>query len=169
MQPPLHVIPPLLLAQVDQTPPVPGGFKLSQVSEHFSSDSMIPTHWLLIAAGGMLLLLSGLSIARWYKHRDEYSNPLLVYLGVSRLVGLSYRDQWLLMRIARNGSLVSPLTLMLSPATFQHHAQPYINTRSTHRQQALKRRTQALHDTLFADDPDHGDPQAPQDVSPAQS
>ncbi len=126
---------------------------LTDVSNHFSSEGVIPTHWLLIAAGAMLLLLSSLSIARWWKHRDEYSHPLWVYLSVAKLAGLGHRDQWLLLMIARQQSLGSPLTLMLSPNTFEHHAQPYIQGRAAWRRAGLSQRARAIHHALFDDDP----------------
>ena len=125
--------------------------RLSDIPNHLSSDGLIPTSWLLIAVGALMLLISGLSIARWWKHRGEYSQPLQVFTQIAGFVGLGYRDQWLLWRIARRSSLASPLTLLLSPATFEYHVKAYLDRSPQWRLSATRQRAKAIRSTLFAD------------------
>lgn len=152
---------PLILAQDAQdapAPAAPGGPTLdrfSQISENFTSRELISPHWLLIAVGSMLLLLSVLSIARWWKHRHEHARPLRVFMTASGMAGLGYADRWLLFLIARRQSLESPLTLMLSPGTFDHHAKAYLDSRRW-RREAVHRRAQSIRESLFGDLPPHG-------------
>ena len=132
------------LAQAEPPGPATGITRISQVTDNLTGDALIPTHWLLIGAGAMLLLLSVLSIMRWWKHHDEHSHPLWVYSGTARLAGLGYRDQWVLLVIAYRQSLASPLTLMLSPGTFDHHVGAYLENRIRWRREAVRRRTRAI-------------------------
>lgn len=153
MPDPMHPLFTWTLAQAGLIDTTMGLSRISEVAKNLSSDGLIPTHWLLIAAGALLLLLSGLSIARWWKHHDEYSHPLLVYSGTARLVGLGYLDQWALLVIAHKQSLSSPLTLMLSPGTFDHHVKAYLETRTRWRREAVRRRLNAIRAILFEDHP----------------
>ena len=65
--------------------------------------------------------------------------PFETYFSLCRTLGLRWRDGWLLLRIARRCELASPITLMLSPATLDHHARQYCET-ITYRQRARVRR-----------------------------
>lgn len=149
---------PLILAQDAPANPVPALDRFAQISENMSSRDLISPHWLMIFGGGMLLLLSGLSMARWWKHRNEHARPLRVFATAARMAGLSYADQWLLLLAARNQSLESPLTLLLSPGTFDHHFKAYVSTRRW-RREAVHRRSQSIRESLFGDLPPHGAPQ----------
>ena len=145
---------PLILAQDAPSYPTPSLDRFSQISENFNSGELISPHWLMIAVGAMLLLLSALSIARWWKHRNEHARPLRVFLTASSMAGLGYADRWLLLLIARRQSLESPLTLMLSPGTFDHHAKAYLSRRRW-RREAVRRRSQSIRESLFGDLPPH--------------
>jgi hypothetical protein len=147
------------LAQADPAAPAVVKPDLAEVSKHVSSDGLIPIHWLLIAAGGIIVLLCGLSIANWWKHRGEHSHPLLVFSTTAQLVGLSYRNQWTLLRLAHQQSLTSPLTLMLSPDTFDHHAKTYLDSRPGWRQEPVRRQLSTIRATLFDDLPQRPAPQ----------
>jgi len=126
---------------------------LSLVSEHATSAGLLTTNWLLIAAGLVLLLLSGLSIANWWKHRGEHAHPLLVFSHTAQMVGLSYRQRWTLVWLARHQSLASPITLMLSPTTFDHHAKGYLDARLNWRREPVRRQLQNIRSALFSDLP----------------
>lgn len=153
MTPLTHLL--LILAQAEPVGAAPGKNRWSQISETFSSEELISPHWLLIAAGAVLLLLSTLSIARWWKHRNEHARPLRVFSTVARMAGLGYADRWLLFRAARHQSLESPLTLLLSPGTFDHHVKAYLDTRPGWRRQAVRSRAQSIRECLFGDLPAH--------------
>jgi hypothetical protein len=125
--------------------------RLSEVSNHLSSDGLIPTNWLLIAVGALLLLVSGMSIARWWQHRGENTHPLLIFTRIAGMVGLGYRDQWLLLRIAHRCSLASPLTLLLSPATYESYVKAYLDSKPKWHLSGMPQRAKAIRSTLFAD------------------
>lgn len=146
---------PLMLAQDAPANPTPSLDRFSQISENFNSRELISPHWLMIAAGAMLLLLSAMSIARWWKHRNEHARPLRVFMVASSMAGLGYADRWMLLLAARHESLESPLTLLLSPGTFDHHIKAYLNSRRW-RREAVRRRAQSIRESLFGDLPPQG-------------
>lgn len=148
--------PVLMLAQTQPPAVNPGQEYFNEINKNFSSDGLISTHWLLIAAGAVLLLLSCISIARWWKHRDQHSHPLLVFFGTARLAGLGITDRWVLVRIARQQSLSSPLTLMLSPATFDHHVKAFLASCPGWQRERTQRRAHTIRQTLYSDHPTHG-------------
>lgn len=141
------------LAQAQPSAPVVARPSLEEIQRHLSSDGLIPTHWVLIATGALTILLSGLSIARWWKHRDEHSLPLLVFSTTARLAGLSYRNQWTLLLLAHHQSLASPLTLMLSADTFDYYAKAYLESRLNWRREAVRQQLNTIRATLFDDAP----------------
>lgn len=141
------------LAQAEPAPAVLARPSIEEIQQHLSGDGLIPTHWLLIAVGGIIVLLTGLSIARWWKHRDEHSHPLLVFSTTASLAGLGYKNQWTLLVIAHHQSLGSPLTLLLSPGTFDHHAKAYLESRMNWRREAVRRQLSRIRATLFDDQP----------------
>ena len=142
---------PAVLAQVNH--PTPGGYAIHDVANNFGSDALITTNFLLISVGALLLLISGISISRWWKHRNDMSHPLVIFTRVAGSVGLGYRDQWLLLWIAHRSSLSTPLTLMLSPGTYHSYVQTYLNRKSKWRREKLEKRTQAIGHTLYGDLP----------------
>jgi len=143
------------LAQSQSTPPVAARPSIDEIQRHLSSDGLIPSHWILIAAGAIIVLLTGLSIARWWKHRDEHSHPLLVFSTTAGFAGLSYPEQWALLLLAHQQGLASPLTLMLSPDTFDHHAKAYLESRLTFRREPVRRRLNQIRAHLFDGQPAH--------------
>jgi len=141
------------LTQVTPPEPVLPRPTIESIQENLSSDGLIPTHWLLIAAGMVLLLLSALSIANWWKHRGENAHPLLVFSNTAQIVGLSYRQRWALLKVARNQSLASPLTLMLCATTFDHHVRGYLESCLSLRRESARRQLQDIRVALFSDPP----------------
>lgn len=146
---------PLLLAQADSaTAAAPGQPRqqaeiLRDISGNLSSEGLISTHWLFIAAGVVFVLLSTVSIVQWWKHRHERSHPWLIFATTARIAGLGLRHQWSLFLIARQQKLASPLTLMLAPGTFDHHVKAYLDTRPNWRREGLRRKTQETREMLF--------------------
>ncbi len=142
-----------ILAQAPLAKPTITKPDLSAVSEHATSAGLLTANWLLIAAGAILLLLSALSIVNWWKHRGEHSHPLLVFSSTAHVVGLSYRQRWTLLRMAHHQSLASPLTLMLSPTTFDHYAKGYLVSRLSWRREPARRQLNSIRTALFSDLP----------------
>lgn len=71
----------------------------------------------LIIVGGLLTLLSGISLVGWLARQRVRPHALWVFNRVARRAGLTRRDRWLLWRVGRAAGLPTPLTLMLCPGT----------------------------------------------------
>ena len=143
-----------LLAQTTPAEPAETTTRLSRledISNNLNSGSLISSHWLIIAAGLVLLLLSMLSIMQWWQHRHEHSHPWLVYLSAARFAGLGLRHQWTLFWVARQQHLTSPLTLMLAPGTFDQHIKAYLESRASMRREGLRRRLQEVREIMYGD------------------
>lgn len=123
---------------------------LKEVQDHFSSSQMIPIEWILLAAGIVLVGISVLSLVRWWKTRHERSNPTLVFIQIGLRMGLGVADMWLLYRIARQQKLPTPLTLMLSPATLDHHTDRFVARYPPGRAEWVRVRVQGIEQRLFA-------------------
>ena len=105
------------------------------------------------AAGALLLLLAlsgllrmGLAGLRQLGKRFE---PVTLFARIGGQLGLGWRDRWLLWRIARRTGLASPLTLLLSGSTLDHHAASCAERMSTGRAQRLTHRAKAIRQSLF--------------------
>lgn len=124
---------------------------LDEIAEHFHSGSMIPLEWIAIAAGLIIVAITAISLYRWHRTRHLRSNPPMVFHRVAREAGLSWSQQVLLWRIARQQSLPTPLTLMLSPATLDHHARLYVAHHSPRGGSAVLDRVAKIHRKLFVE------------------
>lgn len=125
--------------------------RLRAISEHWGSDTTVSMEWLLIAVGLLLLLIAGLSLRAWWRNRHLRSSPLTVFNQVATACRLSAGERLLLWRIARQQSLASPLTLMLSPTTLRHHGRSFGDRRSRAGQAFQMRRVARLRRKLFAE------------------
>jgi len=83
---------------------------------------------LLVVLAVISVLLAGLWLWERRRQRTLRARPISTFHQVAREMGLSIPDQWLLSRIAHAAKLPTPLTLLLSPATLLHHANPYVRT-----------------------------------------
>ena len=76
----------------------------------------------LIIIGGLITLLSLISLISWLRKQRIDAPAVLVFRRVAREAGLTRTDRQLLSRISRGQGLPTPLALMLSPGTLGHHA-----------------------------------------------
>jgi hypothetical protein len=104
---------------------------------------------LLILACVLAAVASGLWLWERHKHRHLRSTPLRTFHHAAQTVGLGLSDQWLLARIARSERLISPLTLLLSSATLDHHARRYLDTLSPRRRGRFQARIDQIGGMLF--------------------
>lgn len=130
-----------------------GRFRISEITENFSSQPMIPLEWVMVGTGLVMVAISGLSIHHWWRHRHLRSSPLLIFNRVAGRCELGLSDQWLLWRIARHQSLPTPLTLMLARSTLGHHGRAFVKSRAPWRRAPLMGRLEQIRRTLFADCP----------------
>lgn len=90
--------------------------------KHWHSDDLVDTNLLLVAACilfGILLIMYSM---RTFKQRKHSAHPLTTFNVIAAELKLSMSEKWLLVRIARQQDLPTPLALLLSPATLRHHA-----------------------------------------------
>ena len=118
--------PPALLAQI-QTDRWP------EVARIWRSAAKLPylsTGQVVLGLGGLVVVVATLL---WWierrRSRTQRAHPLALFQRLATEMGLGLSDRWLLIRIARQQGLSSPLTLLLSPATLEHHARNYAQAR----------------------------------------
>lgn len=75
---------------------------------------------------GLAVLIAGIAIIRQIHLQRLHSHPLRTFRLVASNLGLTLSDQWLLVRVAGRSKLKSPITLLLSPTTFTHHASVFV-------------------------------------------
>ncbi|MEO1235166.1 MAG: hypothetical protein AAFX76_00100 [Planctomycetota bacterium] len=76
----------------------------------------------MIIVGGLLTLLSVISLVGFLRRQRLRPHALVLFNRVARRSGLTWADRWLLWRIGRGAGLPTPLTLMLCPGTLGFHA-----------------------------------------------
>jgi hypothetical protein len=96
-----------------------------EIARHWNGGGMVDLSAGVLVFAGVVLLV--LALWMWKRHRgeDAPSRPMAVFRRVAGKVALSIGEQVLLTRIARQQKLPTPLTLLLSSGTLQHHGQRY--------------------------------------------
>lgn len=135
-------------------PAAPGepawGDRAQLVFENWQNTSDIfPVRTLLVILGLFFAIMLGVWFRQWYKNRPTDPTPNHLFRTMARELRLGLLDQWLLLRIAREQQLVSPLTLLLSRATMHHYAQQYAQHLSAFRAPMVLGRAQRIIDTIF--------------------
>ena len=113
-----------VLAQVDDrsyTPDEKGRF-VSEFTRHWDGGELLNMTGIAIAAAGLACIAAAWFAWRRHQTRHLRSHPGAVFRHVARQVGLGWLDRRRLADLARARSLSSPITLLLSPETFAHHA-----------------------------------------------
>jgi len=81
----------------------------------------------LLLSLACFLLGTGLLYALWlYRHRDRHPLPHMTFHRLGRAMGLSLGQRLRLWWVARARRLPTPITLMLCPATYDHHVAAYL-------------------------------------------
>jgi len=113
--------------------PVPGSDRRvapvdpAQVSQAFLKAKPWDGAESMFLAMGFVLLGAAVLTALWlYRHRDRHPLPRLTYLRLTRGLGLGLADALRLWWVSRSCRLPTPITLLLCPATFDHHTAAYL-------------------------------------------
>jgi len=119
----------------------------SGMYEHIG-DTFPITAALLVFAGLLLLLAAAWG---WQRHKQRHlrSEPMLTFHQIAATMGLSLKQQWLLVRIARSEELPTPLTLMLSSATLSHHARRFAESTGPRRHPTTGNEVVSIARVLF--------------------
>ena len=116
---------------------------------YWGNRDLLSLRGLAVAALVILLILLPVLMHRWHRQYQLRSKPLLTFHQLASHVGMSLRDQWLLILMAHHQTLPSPLTLLLSRATLHHHAKRYGERLAPRRRLALMRRIAAMRQMLY--------------------
>lgn len=112
-------------------------------------DSFANTELFFAALALLMVAVALMWFTRWSQQRKLRSKPLLTFHRVANELRLTLKDQWLLACVARNQSLPNPITLLISPATFDHYTAAFIAPLGAHRRSRVRQRLARLHTTLF--------------------
>lgn len=121
---------------------------LRLMREHWF-DELMSVESILIVLLVLGLAIAGLWLWQAWRRRHLGSAPLLSFHRIAVQAGLSLADQWVLVRIARNRRLHSPLTLMLCNSTLTDHADRYLATLTAPRRAVAARRLRRIEQQLF--------------------
>ncbi|MDH3584126.1 MAG: hypothetical protein OER86_07915 [Phycisphaerae bacterium] len=119
-----------------------------KMPEGYSSIPLRPLVYLLVALA--LALLAHLSQA-WFRHLLRRTRPVRLFMRVSGELGLGPMQQYQIWRLARQQGLATPLTLLLSPGTFDHHLGRSLTGRPLFRGPRWRVRLEAIRRQLFGD------------------
>lgn len=116
-----------------------------------TEDLNIPL-WPLVAAGVMIAgVVLGVWAWRQFGGASSCSAGVMTFHRIAKQIGVSLGDQWLLFRISQRQSLATPLTLMLSRGTLQHHGKEYLAHLGPRRRARVGARIRGLETLLFGD------------------
>lgn len=96
--------------------------ELSEIGREAIRGGRMQFEDILIIFGGLLTLMSGLSLVAWLRTQRLSRPAVWLFNQVARDTGLTRADRRLLRKISRRAELPTPLTLLLCPGTLGHHA-----------------------------------------------
>lgn len=115
----------------------------------FNADQLLSARTAMTILGLLVALVLVLWLWRWYRQRAEHTGPIATFQTAAVHFGLNWQDRWLLIRISLQQNLPSPITLMLSSATLEHHAHGYVESVSPKRRQRVLTRIDRISRQLF--------------------
>lgn len=105
---------------------------------------------LAVAVTALTAIFVSMYAVRVVRERHLKSKPLRTFHELANELSLALADQWLLIRIARQQALPSPLTLLMSGRTLTHHAKLYAATVPDRRREKILDRVSAIEQTIFS-------------------
>lgn len=115
-----------------------------------NSDPLMSPLWAVVAMSVIVLVMLVLKIMKWRRSHDRQDGPLLVFHQIAKQLELDITTQWLLIRVAQQQNLPTPLTLLICDSTFTHHAKAYIKSLPDHRQKTTLDQLSRTRHHLFA-------------------
>ena len=107
----------------------------------------------LILIGGLITLLSLISLIGWLRRQKLRPSAGLVFLRVARSLGLTAGDCLLLLRIGRDAGQASPLALLLCPGTLGRCARDFAHRQPPRRRAPTLARAASVRRHLFTPPP----------------
>jgi hypothetical protein len=134
-----------ILAQVD----------LSELSKHMVEGADFPTGLFVMLVGGIVVLLTGIALVRRLRQGPPEPHPLQIFSRIAGEVGLSWPQRLLLVRIAHDAKLTTPLSLLLASGTLQHFGRQYAAGLSAGRRKRVFRTLARIQRQCFENDENH--------------
>lgn len=141
------------LAQAEPTPAPSPRSRLSEIAREFSEGSNIPIEVFYWMFGVLLALLALRYAVIGYRRLRRRTGPIVLYHAIGRDLGINASDRWWLFGIARRAGLASPLTLLMSAATLDHHVERELESAPARRRRQTRNRSERLRAKLFEDAP----------------
>ncbi len=113
---------------------------------------LLDVRWIFFALSVLVLVMAGIYIYRRVHRAPGDAAPLITFNDVAGRLGLSWRGRWLLIRIARQQQLPTPLALLLAPGTLSHHTKRYAAAMQPGRRQRTIVAVNALGKSLYGRD-----------------
>jgi len=112
-------------------------------------DHAFPTTGFILSLTGLLIVLLALWGFKRARQHQHAAGPVVVFHRIANNVGLTLYDQWLLLRISRQQLLPTPITLMLSGTTLDHHARAYIDRLPSRRRETVRTQVKKIALKIF--------------------
>jgi len=148
-----YMFPILSKRQLREVPPV--SWSRLQQDWRFNADDLISIKPILVAALVLGIFLGVIWIWKAGRTRQVLrlgrprSSPVHIFNEVVEGLGLTLADRMLLIRVAHQQALPSPLTLVLSEATFGHHLEQYTQAVGAKRRAKIQGRVARIKRVLF--------------------
>ena len=113
---------------------------LEAISRAASEGATLPWGALSLLFGGLLLGVGAVSLQRLYRRRDRAPGPMLAFWLMARRIGLNWREQWLLVRIARGSGTTHAITLLLHRGLLHDRARQHLAGSGQRQRQRVMRR-----------------------------
>lgn len=125
--------------------------RVDSVREAFrnSGDFTQAFRWVIVTITLITLMLVGIWLQRFIQQRRLMSRPIRIFHTLANELKVPLADQWLLVRIANQQSLPTPLTLLLSPETLRHHANHYAQALPPAQRDLTMARVEKLRQKVF--------------------
>lgn len=115
-----------------------------------NADPLMSPLWAVVAMSVIVAVMVVLRIVKWRNSKNRVDGPLLVFHQIAKQLELDITTQWLLIRVAQQQNLPTPLTLLICDSTFAHHAKAYVKSLPDHRQRHILEQLSRAHQHLFA-------------------
>ncbi len=105
---------------------------------------------LVILLGTIVIVTLTLWLVRRVRRKEPDAPPLSVFDKAAAELGLTIMDRWLMVRIAKQQKLRTPLTLLASSQTLAQHANDFIRAQPRWRRASVAQRVNRIAEKLFA-------------------